>query len=81
VQKRPIGNNTIFYVDCFLPKGSKTEGVFFRLDPDGREGTVAVGAYGSKAEESIHPVTLKRWTELLLTNPRIDPTLKARIIG
>ena len=51
--------------------------------------TVLNSRIGSLSEEThltaqkdlptLHPVTVKRWTELLLNHPRIGPELRARL--
>lgn len=76
-----MGGNGIVYISCFLkkPREDGALGAHIYLPLDERNGKIDVVYGNGQIEHKLHPVTVKRWIELLLTNPRIGPELKARM--
>lgn len=59
----------------FAPPDSMRTGSWIYIYLDAHQGTNFI----SDPARSLHPLTIKRWKELLLANPRVGPELRARL--
>ncbi|PQV63043.1 hypothetical protein B1R32_11620 [Abditibacterium utsteinense] len=53
--------------------------IIVTLSLDKGVGEILVARAGKHRMLNIHPVTMKRWIEFLMTNPRIGPELRTRM--
>lgn len=84
ISQSPIkrGARETLFVEFILLDSRPTtlEDVLVRLNVNQGEGTVVfISNMGDQTERNLHPVTFKRWMELLLTNPQIGPELRKRM--
>ncbi len=49
------------------------------INPGESDNKLVIDYKNWQVEYKLHPVTAKRWLELLLANPRIGPELRARM--
>ena len=77
VYEKPEGINVYSYTKNV--KGYDVENVTININIKTRQGKVVVGDPNDQLEHSLHPVTTKRWLNLLLTHPKIGPELRRRM--
>jgi hypothetical protein len=75
-----MGVSGTIQVYCFLakPRADGVAGVFVTIAVDDREGRVILGHPDYIHELNLHPVTVKRWLDILLADPRLYPRLQTR---
>lgn len=75
------GKRGMIQILCWLakPREDGVVGVFVNIGVDKREGRAILGHPRRIDERTLHPVTVKHWLELLQSNPRIGPELRARL--
>lgn len=74
-----FGSETLHLTWYFSnPKKDAVKRIYISLF-DKTRGQCVISNSRRRLEYTLHPVTVKRWIELLLANPRIGPELRARM--
>ena len=62
-----------------IARDDRTATIVASLSLDKWIGELLISRPGKSKTRNIHPVTVKRWIELLIAHPRIGPELRARL--
>lgn len=82
LSSQPVGVNTggmgTMGIVTLKPREDGNTLIIADVSVDKRGGSLLFGSEKKHSLKALHPVTVKRWVELLLANPRIGLQLRAR---
>ncbi|BCM88371.1 hypothetical protein IAD21_00202 [Abditibacteriota bacterium] len=76
------GRHGLLMIDCLHPIPPPKDGILglvVWISPDGHDGQILVSASKGSRTYNLHPLTTKRWLELLSSIPRVGPELQKRM--